>query len=127
MSKIKKKTSRTKEGYKRAKHNNALSQVPFYMFKQIMAYKAPLSGKTVETVSPVYTSQMDHRTGKRDGVRRGRRYVCCDGVVFDADWNASINIGQRSNHPVSSVAPQDGALTPLTGRHPSVCQSWRSH
>lgn len=117
LAKIKKSTSRTKEGYKRAKHNNALSQIPFHMFKQIMAYKAPLSGKIVETVSPVYTSQMDNRTNNRDGVRRGRRYICIDGIVFDADWNAAINIGQRSNHPVSSGVPLDGALTPLMGRH----------
>lgn len=123
LTKVKKNTSRTKDGYKRAKHNNALSQVPFYMFKQIMAYKAPLSGKTVETVSPIYTSQMDCRTNNRDGVRRGRRYICVDGVVFDADWNAAINIGQRSNHPVSSGTPLDGALTPLTGRRQSTRQS----
>lgn len=125
LAKIKKSTSRTKEGYKRAKHNNALSQIPFYMFKQIMAYKTPLSGKIVETVSPVYTSQMDCRTNNRDGIRRGRRYICVDGVVFDADWNAAINIGQRSNHPVSSKVPLDGALIPLMGRHQSICQSFQ--
>lgn len=123
LTKVKKNTSRTKDGYKRAKHNNALSQVPFHMFKRIMAYKAPLSGKTVETVSPIYTSQMDCRTNNRDGVRCGRRYICVDGVVFDADWNAAINIGQRSNHPVSSGTPLDGALTPLTGRRQSTRQS----
>ena len=126
LSKIKKRTSRTGEGYKRARHNNALSQVPFYMFKQIVAYKAPLAGKQVETVSPVFTSQMDSRTGNRDGVRNGRRYICSDGTVFDADWNAAINIGQRSNHPVSSGSPIDGGLTPLTGRRQSTRQSWQS-
>lgn len=125
LSKIKKNTSRTREGYKRAKHNNALSQIPFYLFKQILAYKAPLSGKIVETVSPVYTSQMDSRTNNRDGIRRGRRYICCDGLVFDADWNAAINIGQRSNHPVSSETPFDGALTPLMDRQMSTCQSYK--
>lgn len=123
LTKIKKSTSRTSEGYKRAKHNNAVSQVPFYMFRQILAYKAPLAGKQVETVSPMYTSQMDSRTNNRDGVRRGRRYICCDGLVFDADWNAAINIGQRSKHPVSSSQPLDGCLVPLTGRHQSICQS----
>lgn len=123
LTKIKKSTSRTSEGYKRAKHNNAVSQVPFYMFRQILAYKAPLAGKQVETVSPMYTSQMDSRTNNRDGVRRGRRYICCDGLVFDADWNAAINIGQRSKHPVSSSQPLDGCLVPLTGRHQSTCQS----
>ena len=123
LTKIKKKTSRTSDGYKRVKHNNALSQVPFYEFRRILGYKAPLAGKQVETVSPMYTSQMDCRTNARDGERRGRRYLCSDGVVFDSDWNASINIGQRSNHPVSSSLPVEGRLVILTGRHPSTCQS----
>lgn len=125
LTKIKKKTSRTSEGYKRVKHNNALSQVPFYEFRCILGYKAPLAGKQMETVSPMYTSQMDCRTNARDGERRGRRYICSDGVVFDSDWNASINIGQRSNHPVSSRLPVEGRLVILTGRYPSTCQSTR--
>ena len=123
LTKIKKKTSRTSEGYKRVKHNNALSQIPFYEFKRILTYKAPLAGKQVETVSPMYTSQMDCRTNNRDGERRGRRYICVDGVVFDSDWNAAINIGQRSNHPVSSSLPIEGQLVIFTGREQSTSQS----
>ena len=123
LTKIKKNTSRTSDGYKRVKHNNALSQVPFYEIKRILTYKAPLAGKQVETVSPMYTSQMDCRTNNRDGERRGRRYICTDGVVFDSDWNAAVNIGQRSNHPVSSKLPIEGHLVILTGRHQSTCQS----
>lgn len=123
LTKIKKNTSRTSEGYKRVKHNNALSQVPFYEFKRIMEYKAPVAGKQVETVSPMYTSQMDCRTSARDGKRHGRRYVCSDGIVFDADWNASINIGQRSNHLVSSNLPIEGKLLILTSREQSTSQS----
>lgn len=126
LSKIKKNTSHTKEGYKKTRHNNALSQIPFYMFRQILAYKAPLAGKRVETVSPIYTSQTDSRTNSRDGLRQGRRYLCSDGVVFDADWNAAINIGQKSNHPVSSVLPIDGNITPLMGRRQSIRQSFRA-
>lgn len=126
LSKIKKNTSRTSEGYKRVKHNNALSQVPFYVFRNILAYKAPLAGKRVETVSPMYTSQTDCRTGSRDGMRKGRRYYCSDGLVLDADWNAAINIGHRSNHPVSSTLPLDGKTTPLTGRRSSTRQSHRA-
>lgn len=126
LTKIKKNTSRTSEGYKKTRHNNALSQIPFYMFKQIMAYKAPLAGKHVETVSPMYTSQTDSQTGKRDGVRQGRRYLCSDSIVFDADWNAAINIGQKSKHPVSSTTPLDGAIVPLMGRRLSTRQSWGS-
>lgn len=126
LTKIKKNTSVTKEGYKRKRHNNAMSQVPFYMFRQIVEHKAQLVGKRVETVSPTFTSQIDSRTGKKDGCRCGRRYVCADGVVLDADWNAAINIGVRSKHPVSSSLPIDGGLTPLTGRAPSTAQSYVS-
>ena len=123
LTKIKKNTYRTSEGYKRVKHNNALSQVPFYEFKRIMEYKAPVAGKQVETVSPMYTSQMDCRTSSRDGERHGRRYICSDGIVFDADWNASINIGQRSNHLVSSKLPIEGKLILITSREQSTSQS----
>lgn len=123
LTKIKQSTSKTKEGHNKKKHNNAMAQVPFYKFRTIVAYKAPLSGKRVETVSPAYTSQTDSRTQKRDGERRGRRYICSDGVVLDADYNAAINIAIRSKHPVSSELPFDGTLTPLTGRLLSISQS----
>lgn len=121
LTKIKKTTSRTKEGFKRKKHNNMFSQVPFYMFKQILSYKALLKGKRVETVSPVYTSQIDCTTGKRDGVRKGCRYYSINGYVLDADWNASVNIANRK-HPVSFTVPLDGRLN-LTGRVLSTTQS----
>jgi len=117
LKKLKKNTSRSKSGYKRRGHNNRMSQVPFAEFREVLSHKAPRCGKRVETVSPTYTSQTDSRTGKRDGERRGRRYVCSDGVVLDADWNAAVNIALRSRHPVSSgAAPLDGGLTPLAGR-----------
>ena len=117
LKNIKSKTSRTYGGRKRTAHNRRLSQVPMAQFQETVRQKAQLAGKRVETVSPAYTSQTDSRTGLRDGERRGRRYVCKDGVVLDADWNAAVNIGNRSKHPVSSDAiPVDGGLTPLTGR-----------
>lgn len=52
----------TKKKY--GSHNNRISQVPFYMFKQILSYKAPLYGKEVKTVNPYMTSQTDSQTGK---------------------------------------------------------------
>ena len=117
LTKIKVKTSKTKEGFKKTRHNNALSQVPFYMFKERLTHKAQLVGKRVETVSPAYTSQTDSRTNKRDGVRQGCNYICSDGVVFDADWNAAVNIALRANHPLSS------SELPLSGRVRSITQS----
>ena len=117
LTKIKVKTSKTKEGFKRTRHNNALSQVPFYMFKERLTHKAQLVGKRVETVSPAFTSQIDSRTNKRDGIRKGCNYICSDGIVLDADWNAAVNIAHRAKRPLSSNE------LPLSGRVRSITQS----
>ena len=66
-------------------------------------------GKRVETVSPSYTSQIDCMTGKRDGQRKGCRYYSSSGIVYDADWNAAINIRNRK-HSTSFITPIDGKL-----------------
>lgn len=126
LTKIKVNTSKTENGYKKTKHNNMLGQIPFYLFKNILTYKATLVGKQVVSVSPMYTSQTDCRTNKRDGKRLGCRYYCTDGIVFDADWNASVNIAQKSNHPLSNVLPIDGTLQFLSGRELSTSQSSRT-
>lgn len=112
LKKMKQRTSKTDGGWKRTRHNSALSQVALAAFKDTLSYKAQLAGRRVETVSPKWTSQTDSRSGKRDGERRGCRYVCSDGVVLDADWNAALNIVMRSRRPHSSVVPFDGALRP---------------
>lgn len=126
LSKIKQKTSKTSEGYNRTKHNNMLGQVPFYMFKKLLTYKATLVGKQVVSVSPMYTSQTDCRTGKKDGKRLGCRYYCIDGIVLDADWNASVNIAKKCKHPLSNRLPIDGKLLFLNGREQSTSQSSRT-
>ena len=125
LSKLKQNTKTHSNGFKRQQHNNRLSQVPFYEFKEMLTYKAQLVGKRVETVSPAYTSQIDSRTNKKDGVRLHSRYYCKDGVVLDADWNAAINICKKSKHPFSVVIPHDGGITPLLGRCKSTHQTWR--
>lgn len=125
LTKIKKTTCKTANGFKRKRHNNMLSQVPFYKFKEVLSYKAPLYGKKVVTVSPQYTSQIDSRTNKRDGQRIGCRYYCLGGMVFDADWNAAVNIGKRyKQHPLSNdILPVDGGLLFLNGRYKSEYQT----
>lgn len=115
LSKIKRTTATTKEGFKRTRHNNRMSQVPFFQLRQILTYKAPLLGKRVETVPPQYTSQEDCRNGSKEGCKRqGCRFYTADGLVFDADWNAAINICNRK-HPASFSLPLDGRLN-LVGR-----------
>ena len=122
LSKIKTKTAKTGEGFKRKRHNSMFSQVPVRAFRDMLAYKAQMRGKRVETVSPTYTSQMDCRTGNRDGNRKGCRYYCSDGLVFDADWNAAANIAIRANHPFSNL-PLDGRLKFLNGRARSIAHT----
>ena len=119
---IKQKTSKFKNGRKRTKHNNRISQVPFFMIKEILTYKATHVGKRVESVSPSYTSQIDSMTGKRDGQRKGCRYYSSSGVIYDADWNAAINIRNRK-HSTSSRVPLDGTLD-LVDRLQSISQKW---
>ena len=122
LSKIKQTTSKTKDGFKRKKHNNMISQIPFFLLKQILTYKALLKGKRVETVSPEYTSQEDCRTQSKIGcLRKGCRFYTADNLVFDADWNAAINICNRY-HPVSFDFPIDGKLN-LIGK---FCQQTNS-
>lgn len=123
LSSIKGKTSKGKSGYKRKRHNNAMSQVPFAEFKTRLTNKAHLYGKEVKTVNPAYTSQTDSRSGNRDGKRLGCRYYCSDGIVLDADWNAAVNIAKKGKHPFSKYVPVDGTLRFLNGRALSTAQS----
>ena len=105
LSKIK---DKKKRGISKYQKINRLSQAPFFMIRQFLTYKAPLYGKVVKTVCPSFTSQIDHRTGRKDGERRGCRYICKDGIILDADVNASLVIAARSKHPVSSCKGLDG-------------------
>ena len=113
--------NKTKKG---KKFNNKQSQVPYYMIKEFTTYKAQLSGKKVVTVNPAYTSQIDFRTGNKDGQRQKGRYVGADGKVLNADINASLNIAKRSKLPVSctsGVIYGQGAIN-----HPYFCKSTNS-
>ena len=112
-----------KQHHRGKKFNNKHSQVPYFELQRILSYKAPLKGKIVVTVNPAYTSKNDYR-GVDRGIRKGCRYYAVDGNVFDADWNASINIANRYSHmkelkgiklPVSFNIPIDGMLN-LSGK-----------
>ena len=115
------------EGIKAKKHKfqnkNAISQVPMFDLRRILTYKAMHQGKTVRLVSPAWTSQTDSQSGKREGERRGVRFYSKKGLVYDADWNAAINIALRSKHPIS----RGGFAAPLDGQgvvnRPIACQS----
>ncbi len=101
LSQIKNPKNSKKKKYK--KLNNKFSQAPFHKIRTYLTYKALLAGKRVEVINPSFTSQIDWRTSKKDGERRGCRYIGADGVILDADLNAANNIAMRSKLPVSSI------------------------
>ena len=77
--------------------NRRLSSQPFYLFKQLLTYKAAWEGIRVLTVPEAYTSQMCHRRGMR-GQRVTERFSCPNcGLVCDADVNGAWNIGKRAH------------------------------
>lgn len=120
LSKIKDKKKRGIPKYQKLKR---LAQAPFYLIRQFLTYKALLFGKQVITVSPSFTSQIDHQLGQKSGERKGCRfYTTRRGLVYDADVNAAINIAIRSKHPVSSSGGLDGQAVvnqPIVGREKS--------
>jgi len=112
LTKIKERTKETKEGFKRTKHNNRMSQILFFLLKQTLTYKALHLKKRVETVNPYMTSQDDYR-GLGKGTRKGCRYYAVDTKILDADGNASCNIALRYCKHLSSFFPSmDGSYKP---------------
>lgn len=90
---------------KKHKYQNkrSISQVPMFELRRIISYKAENQGKTVTLVSPSYTSQRDSVTGRIEGERRGCRFYSKNGLIYDADVNAAINIAKTSKLPVSQT------------------------
>ena len=77
--------------------NRRLSNQPFYLFKQLLTYKANWAGIRVLTVPEAYTSQTCHHCGVR-GQRVAGRFSCPNcGLVCDADVNGAWNIGKRAH------------------------------
>jgi IS605 OrfB family transposase len=107
---------------KKHKYQNkrSISQVPIYELRRVITYKAENAGKTVILVCPSYTSQTDCITNRREGERRGCRFYSKNGLVYDADINAAINIAKLSKHPIS----QTNRLTygQAVVNQPNVCK-----
>jgi len=101
-------------------NQNRASQIPIYLLLSMVSYKALLHGKKVIQVPAHYTSQIDHRTGLKDGKRLGGRYYAKDGKVLHADINAACNIALRSKLPCSIGNYYTGQV--VMGQ-PIVCQS----
>ena len=103
--------SKIKRQNKGRSFNDRQAQIPYYLLKTILTYKAASLGKKVVSVKPYNTSKEDHR-GLDNGKRKGCRYYGVDGVVLDADLNASNNITFRHNkkHSVSCSALDGQAI-----------------
>lgn len=84
-------------------NKHSISQVPLYELRRVITYKAENVGKTILLVCPQYTSQTDCISGKIEGERRGCRFYSKNGMIYDADINASINIAKVSKLPISQA------------------------
>lgn len=113
------------KGIKAKKHKfqnkNTISQVPIFELRTILTYKAKNMGKHICLVSPAYTSQIDSISGIKEGERKGCRFYAKNGLVYDADINAAVNIAKRSKHPISQGDLLDGQ-----GKvnYPNTCKSF---
>lgn len=104
-------------------NKNAISQVPIFELRTILTYKAKNAGKSICLVSPLYTSQTDSVSGLKEGKRTGCRFYAKNGLVYDADINAAVNIARRSKHPISQGNLLDGQGIVNC---PNVCKSFIS-
>ncbi len=111
---------------KKNKYQNkrSIGQVPLYELRRIITYKAENQGKTILLVNPSYTSQTDSVTGKREGERRGCRFYSKNGLIYDADINAAINIAKKSKLPVSQTSNLTYGQAVVN--QPIVCKPSRS-
>ena len=95
----------------RKKHPSLPAQAVIKVYKDVLsAYRSIKSNRHRMTRAP-RKRNLAMRLDKRLYSR-----IQQDGVVLDADWNASFNIANRSKHPVSNRLPKDGGLRFLTGR-----------
>lgn len=111
------------KGIKAGRGKKGTKQVPFYLLRQILTYKAENAGKRVLLVSPTYTSQTDPVTGRKTGERRGRRFYANNGLIYDADISASHNIAKRSKLPYSQgklLSGQGSVNDPIVGLSPQA-------
>jgi len=112
LTKIKKKKNKYQ-------NKNNISQVPFYLLRSILEYKAPLLNKKVTVINPKNTSKNDYR-GIKPGIRKGGEYKTSDGLIFHADLNAANNIALKSKHPSLLVDPINSFRRQGAVKHPIV-------
>jgi len=105
-------------------NKHSISQVPLYELRRVITYKATNMGKHVVLVCPYNTSKTDSVTGKVEGERRGCRFYSKNGLIYDADINAAINIAKVSRLPVSQTTNLTYGQASVNT--PNVCKSLAS-
>lgn len=111
--------TKIKEKKHKYQNKNNISQVPFYLLRQIVEYKALLLGKETLLRSPAMTSQNDYR-GIKKGVRQGSQYLTSDGKIFHSDINAANNIALKSKRPCLLINPVNSFRRQGVVNHPIV-------
>ena len=81
-------------------------------------YKANWDGIFAKMVYPRGTSHRCHICGSQ-GLRHGSSFKCPNGHIYDADFNASINIGSRAKFPTIWGIVN----TPMASSHKAPCES----
>jgi putative transposase len=90
-------------------HNHCLAKsihdAAWSQFAALSAYKAAWAGRRYVAVNPAYTSQDCSSCGPRQPLSRGDRTDTCPccGLVFDRDFNASLNILRGGQHSLASA------------------------
>jgi putative transposase len=79
----------------------------FYQLRQFVAYKAQDAGVSLVLIPPAYTSQTCHGCGQR-GHRTALKFSCTRCGVFDADYNAALNIAAAG---AQVTEPEHATLT----------------
>lgn len=112
------KVNKLKKNKHKGKNSNRKTQVCLSELRRILTYKAALKNKLVVCVNPKFTSKLDCMSDK-EGIRKGCRFYSSNGLVYDSDINAAINIAKRSKLPFSQGNLLDGQAsikTPIVNR-----------
>ena len=110
-----------------------MKQKKFTQPKNILTYNTQLyvTSEIFDFWKDILTEQHDYVNyiikyileNNKDGQRVGCRYYSKSGLIYDADWNAAINIKNRFEHPISKE--MDNNIIPLhylIGRVSSITQ-----
>ena len=68
----------------------------FYQLKEIVKHKADMEGIPYEDINPKDTSQLCSICNTKGSRSNQNKFVCPNGHILNADYNASVNIAKRA-------------------------------